>query len=250
MNKVISLILVFACMLGLSACAENLTINNDTEIPAAKEESEISEAQIPKTPEESEPVKPAEKYTVSKEEWLSALRLETPVTQAAQHVYYPDSVNRDPFIYYDVIVYGDNVIYVYDMDKTLTQITNERYFVKKDDSCVHYTKDINGGWKTENVPLSYYTGKFDRVGGWDGEYGMEECFSYEDFTYDQAEQAYKCETLTTDMGGQAYTFYNIVLKFRNGKLESFYMEGVIDGYNCINTILSYDEVDIDIPLIP
>ena len=49
--------------------------------------------------------------------------------------------------------------------------------------------------------------------------------------------------------GESSIFYNYVLKFENGRLESYYIEAEIDGYNACFTTFSYDEIELMLPIV-
>jgi len=185
-------------------------------------------------------------YEVTADEWETALKLQTPITRAAQYVCRPEFIN-DPFVYYDVIEYGDDIIHCYETDETKENVIYEYYYVKNGDACVCYKKMGAGDWIIEDSSLSTYMYKFDRVSGWDNEYGMQECFSYEDFTYNPEKQAYTCETIVVDWEGEAQVLYNVELKFIDGKLKTFYLESVTDGYCGVETIFDYEKIEIILP---
>ena len=221
MRKIIALVLMLACMFCMISCEAlskfNVFANNSQE-----QEDECS---------------------VTKEEWKAALSFTVPVTRMTQHLYWSSDINL--FIYYSVTEFADNIVHEYYTNSTFTEIKSNEYRVKDGDSCVSYIlNDKTGKWVMSTGPLSNYTNMFDNLNGCDNKYGIEEMLPYENFVYDNTERAYKCDSLTIE--GQ--TYFDLVLKFKDGKLESYCMKSNAYGESMtINTNLSYEKVDIILP---
>ena len=243
MKKLICCFALLVCVTMLWGCVD---IFNGSDHYSASDDSTHD---LSDNSEESSEVKDEISHQVTKDEWEKALSFEVRATKSAQHVWYPKTEQREEqFIYYDVVECDGDKIRVLDMDETLSTVRGERYYVKNGDSYTYHYKGSGSKWSVEeSSQSSFESRRDDRVIGWDGEYGLVGEFSYEEFTYDENEQVYTLDKKEVEMDGEKITFYNIKLKFSDGKLEYFYLEGEIDGYNCIKTMFEYEPVEIVLP---
>ena len=183
-------------------------------------------------------------YTVTEEQWSSALDMKTFPSVVKQHVYYPNSNGtRDPFIYFSVVEVDGNKVYRYYLDKTLTKKSAEWYLVKDGDSYSKYFFDESENkWAVEESSESVYNLiKTDYV------QGLSKLFAYEDFEFFLNDKTYRCAKKQVDVEGQQMDIYNAVLTFKNGRLESYYFEAEIDGYNAVSTTFDYTPKQIVLP---
>lgn len=184
-------------------------------------------------------------YLVSEEEWESALNMEELPSVIKQHVYYPDHItnNGDELIYYSVVEIGENIVYKYELDENLTDKRFEYCYTKEGDSYYRYRLDYSTNkWVSESSSESSYNHAMtDYVSG------LANIFHYEDFDFNLNDNSYMCETAQMEVGEDATTLYNIVLKFNNGRLQSYYFEAEIDGYNCAYTVFEYDDTKVNLP---
>ena len=236
MKKMLYMFLVLICIAFMAGCADDLI-----------DDSSVNEVQLENDTEESNETNEdvTDPHKVTKSEWESALKFEIPATKVSQHVWYPKTETKEEkFIYYDVREYGENVIRIYDMDETLSHSFDERYYVKNGDAYTRYYKSGNPPqWVSESSNQSSYESNYDRINGM-------EIFSYDDFIYDETEQVYQCEQITVEDNGQSFTYYNVIMRFNNGKLDYWYAEAEVDGYNCFKTMYSYDPIEITPPTLP
>lgn len=251
MKKLICVLLLIACAAMFFGCGN---IDDEMNAPNEEQEENGSENKTPSASDENEEgeSEDADPCMVSKAEWEAALSFELPVTQTSQHVWYPKSeTSEERFIYYSIIECDGDKIHVLDMDESLSKVIGERYFVKNGDTYTRYYKGNGDTWSVEaSSQYSFDNMRYERVTGWDGEYGLAGEFLYDEFVYDENEQVYKLDIKEAEFDGEKTTLYNIKLKFNNNKLEYYYFEAYIDGYNCAKTTLGYTPVELVLPFEP
>ena len=231
MKKLICILLLIVCVTMFLGCN-----NTDNDMPTPTEEptensaesttsyisenttSSVSESTTSSAPDENTEgiLENTDSCTVTKAEWEIALSFETPATKMSQHVWYPQSeTSEERFIYYDVIECDGDNIRVRDMDESLSEVIGERYFLKNGDTYTRYYKGNGDEWIVEpSSQRSFDNMRYDRVTGWDGEYGLVGEFSYDEFVYDENEQVYKLDIKEIDFDGEKTTLHNIKLKFK------------------------------------
>lgn len=240
----LTLILCFALLCACGTAADDTDLTETTEIPDSDEIASSNGSGAVK-----------DRYTVTKDEWEEALSFAKAVpTSAAQYVYdHASVVGEDRFVYYDVHEFGENCIRIVDYDETRTEITNEWFYEKDGDNYYRYYfgrsryDDTPARWRREVASESNYKNFFERIDGMDGELGITELFSYEDFTYDAENKCYRLDEMVMSSDSESITCYNVILKFKNGLLESYYFEAWIDGYNAAETSFTYDPIEVTLP---
>lgn len=232
MKKFISILLALVFIFSLVGC-----VKQPPEQPPAVTTQNTT------NPDDEKSGGELENYEVTREQWEEAVSFSVSPTRAMQHLCFLEPETQEEyFVYCDVIEYDENKIRIYDMDESFVKSSEYRYYLKRGDLYTYHYKTNDGEWFYECSSKNIYLGKFERM-------KLPEKFvDYDSFTYDGSAGVYKSDKIEdVIVDGETYTYYNVELRFSNGKLQYYYFEAEEEEYICVKTIFGYDPVEITLP---
>ena len=115
------------------------------------------------------------------------------------------------------------------------------YYGKEEEQWYKYSSNGSGSYSKEAVDSSCVASPASSLASFATQYGA--------FAYDKERQAFVCDSLTLNAFGSEETFTNLIVRFSDGDLHSFYCEVGSGASKRSITLKNFGAVDIELPIV-
>ena len=115
------------------------------------------------------------------------------------------------------------------------------YYGKEEEQWYKYSSNGSGSYSKEEVDSSCVADPASSLASFASQYGS--------FAYDKERQAFVCDSLTLNAFGSEETFTNLIVRFSDGDLHSFYCEVGSGASKRSITLKNFGAVDIELPIV-